>query len=242
MLPLSCRLAAVGLALALAGCTANTLLPPEQPNAVFAPWTAEPAIYQVGIADDLEIKFGFNAEFNDRVIVGPDGRFTMTLIGSVQAAGRTVDDITAELEQRFSRDLRRPRVQVLIRGYGSQRIFVGGEVSNPGSYAMPRPVGILEGILMANGFRDTARTSEVVLIRRRSDNKPMLRTVDLTNFVAGTEDDIPLTGADIIFVPKSTIAEVDLFVEQFITRVVPFERNFNYTLGSQATTTTTTTH
>ncbi|MEJ0069795.1 MAG: hypothetical protein WDO24_14870 [Pseudomonadota bacterium] len=41
-----------------------------------------------------------------------------------------------------------------------------------------------------------------------------------------------------MFVPKSTIAEVDLFVEQFITRVLPFERNFNYTLGSQTTTTT----
>ncbi len=66
----------------------------------------------------------------------------------------------------------------------------------------------------------------------------MLRTVDLAKFVAGTEADVPLMGSDIVFVPKSTIAEVDLFVEQFITRVLPFERNFNYTLGSQTTTTT----
>ncbi|MEJ0069796.1 MAG: SLBB domain-containing protein [Pseudomonadota bacterium] len=151
---------------AAAGCTDNTILPPKTQTAGFAPWTVEAPVYRVGIADDLEIKFGFNAEFNDRVIVGPDGPLHHDADRLGPSRGPDGRRHHGELEQRFSRELRRPRAQVLVRNYGSQRIFVGGEVNNSGTYALPRPIGILEAILMANGFRDTARKSEVVLIRR----------------------------------------------------------------------------
>lgn len=228
---------ALGLLVAgLTGCTGNAVQPPELTKpAAFAPWVAEDDAYRIGAGDEIEVRLPYNGEYNDRIVVGPDGRFTLPLIGEVVGVGKTVAALTAELEARFSRDLVRPRVTVAIRNYASQRVFVGGEVNNPGLFTLPARIGAMEAILMANGFMDSARTSEVVLIRRGAEGRPMMRTVDVAGFVAGREADVPLHAFDIIFVPKSTIAEVDQFVEQFINRVVPFQRGFTYTMGRTRT-------
>jgi protein involved in polysaccharide export with SLBB domain len=221
--------------LLLAGCGQTSMQAGRTTPARFVPWSEEKPEYTIGVGDEIEVKLAYNAEFSDRVTVGPDGRFTLPLIGEVRAEGRTVADLTAELESRFSKDLRSPRVQVAIRNYVSQRIFVGGEVSKPGVYTLQGRIGLMEAIIMANanGSLDTGRMSKVVLIRRSRDGQPMMRTVDLTNFIRGSENDVPLQSSDIVFVPKSTIAELNQFMDQFVTRMIPFQRSFIYTLGKQ---------
>jgi hypothetical protein len=63
----------------------------------------------------------------------------------------------------------------------------------------------------------------------------MMRTVDVAGYVAGRTPDVPLQAFDVVFVPKSSIAEVNLFIDQFINRVVPFQRGFTYTVGRTST-------
>ena len=154
--------------LLLIGCGQTSMQAGKSTPDAFAPWTEEKTEYTVGVGDEVEVKLPYNAEFSDRVTVGPDGRFTLPLIGEVRAEGRTVADLTAELDSRFSQDLRSPRVQVAIRNYVSQRFFVGGEVTKPGVYPLQGRIGLMEAITMANGngSLDTARMSKVVLIRR----------------------------------------------------------------------------
>lgn len=217
----------------LAGCGQTSMQPGKHTTVQFAAWTDDKSEYLIGIGDELEVKLPFNAEFSDRVTVGPDGRFTLVLVGSVRAEGRTVSDLTAELETRYSKDIRYPRVQVTVRNYLSSRFFIGGEVNKPGVYNLQGRMGVMEAVTMANGSMDTARMSRAVIIRRNKDGQPMMRTVDLTSFVQGSENDVPLQALDIVFLPKSTIAELNQFVDQFITRVLPFQRSFVYTLGKQ---------
>src|SRR6478609_5167123 len=107
--------------LLLAGCGQTSMQAGKTSPAHFAPWSDEKTEYTVGVGDEVEVKLPYNAEFSDRVTVGPDGRFTLPLIGEVRGEGRTVADLTAELESRFSQDLRSPRVQVAIRNYVSSR-------------------------------------------------------------------------------------------------------------------------
>jgi polysaccharide biosynthesis/export protein PslD len=224
--------AAAMLALGLAGCGTNAIRAPERvETSSFAPWVSEDEPYRIGPGDELEIRLPYAGEYNDRAVVGPDGRFTLPLVGEVIGEGKTVTALTEELERRFSRDLIQPRVSVAIRNYASQRVFVGGEVNAPGLVNLPGRIGVMEAILLAKGFMDTAKTSEVVLIRRGRDGKPMLRTVDIVAYVGGRTPDVPLQAFDVIFVPKSSIAEVNLFIDQFINRVVPFQRGFTYTVG-----------
>jgi hypothetical protein len=75
--------------------------------------------------------------------------------------------------------------------------------------------------------------NQIVLIRRSKDGQPMMRTVDLTSFIRGSVNDVPLQPSDVVFVPKSTIAELNQFMDQFATRMIPFQRTFVYTLGKQ---------
>ena len=105
--------------LLIAGCGQTSMQAGRTNPAYFTPWVEEKTEYTIGVGDEIEVKLPFNAEFSDRVTVGPDGRFTLPLIGEVRAEGRTVPDLTAELDRRFSQDLRSPRVQVAIRNYVS---------------------------------------------------------------------------------------------------------------------------
>jgi hypothetical protein len=68
----------------------------------------------------------------------------------------------------------------------------------------------------------------------------MLRLVDARGFLEGRAVDNPrVFPGDILYVPRTHIAELDLWIDQFINRVVPFQRTFDYTLTHGSTTTTT---
>jgi protein involved in polysaccharide export with SLBB domain len=223
------------LCLVLAACGAS-IRPNERHPQRFLPWNnAEADAYRFQPGDELDVRLIYNPEFSDRVIVAPDGTIELALIGSAVALDRTVPDLANELRQRYAHELRRPELNVIPRQFGSELVYVGGEVQRPGVYKLVHRMGVLEGIIEAGGFLDTARTNQVVLIRRTSDNKPMLKLVNVHDIIEGrlrTDDnDVPLNRYDVVFVPKSSVAEVDVWIDQYITRILPFSRNFSYTIN-----------
>lgn len=224
-------------ALALGACTHQVGPATERMPEGFLPWQPTVADYTLRPGDQIEVKLTFNPELSDRVVIGPDGRFAMQMIGRVQAEGKTTDQLAAELKQRFSKELRDPDVAVVGREYVSQRVLIGGEVRNPGIQALPGRVGVLEGVMLAGGFRETAELTQVALIRRTPENKPMLRIIDLKAILTGapSAEDVPMHPFDVVYVPRSSIAELGLWVEQYITRILPFDRAFNYTVNRTTT-------
>ena len=217
----------------LCGCVQHVTAVPTRVGG-FAPWSDEVPAHRLTAGDEMDIRFLLNPELNDaKLVIGPDGQVTVPLLGPVVAAGLTVAEFRAKLEQAYASKLRVADLDVVLRGYSSSRIFVGGEVKTPGVLPLIGRTDVLQGVLQAGGFLDTARTDEVVVIRRRADNTPMLRTVNLNRY-AGTvnpADDIPLQAADVIFVPKSDIASFDLFVDQYLNKSIPFTKGFDYTAG-----------
>ncbi len=216
------------------GCTQYTTVIPQHVNG-FAAWSDTLPPHRIASGDEIELRFLLNPELNDtRLVIGPDGRVTVPLLGPVTAAGLTVDQFRTQLEQGYASKLRVADLDVVIRTYGSSRIFVGGEVKTPGVLPLQGPTDVMQGVLMAGGFLNTARSSEVVIIRRRADNVPMLRTVNLSRYAgtANAKDDMPLQASDVIFVPKARIAEFDLFVDQYLNQSLPFTKGLDYTLGS----------
>ena len=112
-------------------------------------------------------------------------------------------------------------------------VLVGGQVRNPGQHPLPARRGVMEAVIRAGGFDPEARLGEVVLIRRGQGDLPMLRTVDLRGFVTGSGGaaDVPLLAGDIVFVPRSRIAEVNLWIDQYVNRLIPFSRSFSYSIN-----------
>jgi protein involved in polysaccharide export with SLBB domain len=92
-------------------------------------------------------------------------------------------------------------------------------------------------VILAGGFTPIARRQEVVVIRRGPDGRPMMRTVDLRaaiNRPAGV-DPVPLRRFDVVYVPRSSIGEVDTFVDQYLRQTLPIQ--FSYVIGGQYATT-----
>jgi protein involved in polysaccharide export with SLBB domain len=82
---------------------------------------------------------------------------------------------------------------------------------------------VMQAISQAGGVKDTARTKEVVIIRRGAENKRLALQVNVQKVIDGTDmsQDIALKPFDIVYVPLSSIANVDVWVDQYIRRILP---------------------
>ena len=77
--------------------------------------TTPPQDYQVQVGDKLDIKFFFNPELNETILVRPDGRIALQLVGEVSVVGLTVEQIREILIKEYSGQLKNPEIAVLLR-------------------------------------------------------------------------------------------------------------------------------
>jgi protein involved in polysaccharide export with SLBB domain len=226
-------------AVAIAGCTPVVVKAKYQEPDRFATWTNDPPEYLLAPGDDLSVVLPYNPELNYEGPVGPDGRFTMPVVGTIRAGGRSVEQVEAGIDTAL---LHRGITatagsSISVRHYADE-VYVGGEVKLPGAVSLQNGMDPLQAITVAGGMLDTARTGEVVIIRHSPlQNKPMMRTVNIKNFIetGDPKEDVALQPLDIIYVPKSSIAEVDLWVDQYINKTIPFNRNFDYSISDTTT-------
>jgi protein involved in polysaccharide export with SLBB domain len=186
--------------------------------------------YRIHPGDVLEIKFLYSDEFNENIAVRPDGRISLQLAHDVMAAGRTTAELTDQLVKHYEVELRQPHITVIVRTFSSQKAYVAGEVRNPQLITLETTTTVLQAISQARGFKETARTSEVILIRRNEMEKaPMAVPLDISKVIDGTDmsQDVSLMPSDIVFVPRSHIANINLWVDQYIRKVLPIDIYYN---------------
>lgn len=207
------------------GCTASQA---GQPPLSSIPEASPPSAYRVQLGDRLDIRFFNNPEFNQEATVRPDGMITLPYIDDVEVAGLTPAEIDAKMTERFRGVLLRPEITVIVREFAGQRVYVGGEVTRPGLIVLTGRTTALQAILSAGGFLDTARISQVLLIRKGGNDRHTGHALDLTQaFRAGeTGRDVMLQPADVVYVPKTRIAKVNQFVDQYIRRLLPLPGSF----------------
>jgi polysaccharide export outer membrane protein len=184
---------------------------------------ADPAPYRVQVNDVLEFLFFKSSELNQTRTVGPDGEVALQLIGAVRVAGRTMAEITDELTTRYARELVQPQVTVAVKEYSGLKVYVGGEVGAPGLQVYRGGLSALQAIVAAGGFKNTASLKSVILIRKGEGGRPAGSRVDLSRVLKHAEfdRDVALAPSDVVFVPRSGIANVNLFMEQFFRNNVP---------------------
>jgi polysaccharide export outer membrane protein len=136
-----------------------------QPLANAAPLPVDHRAYQIGPQDYLRIEVWQNQELTRAVVVRPDGRFSMPLIGEVQAEGLTPERLEAQLEQALNEYVINPDVTVSVLQVNSKSYRVSGYVNRPGIYPLVTPVRVYEAIVDAGGFRDYANRKDVLIIR-----------------------------------------------------------------------------
>lgn len=206
-------------------CAPNTVINPASIGQMDQQARAYPQKeYVIGIGDTLDIKFMHNPEFNELLLpVRPDGRISLQLAPDIKAAGLTPGQLKDALTEKYSSELKQPEIAVIVRSFTGQKIFVDGEVGFAGLIDLRGPTTVMAAIAQAHGARDTARLSNVIVIRKDADGKPMVANLDLRKVINGTDvsQDIYLMPYDIVYVPQSNIARVDKFVDEYINRFVP---------------------
>jgi protein involved in polysaccharide export with SLBB domain len=185
--------------------------------------TQGPGAYIIQPGDQLDIKFFYNPELNETIAVRPDGMISLQLIDEIQAAGLKPTELDGKLTDIYSRELKEPELTVIVRSFTRQRVYVGGEVNTPGLIVLPAGMTALQAVFQSGGFKETAEPSETLVIRKGENDKPVPIRIDLEAVLdANGGADFQLHPDDILYVPKSAIANANKFIDQYIGGLLMF--------------------
>ena len=158
--------------------------------------------YLVGAGDVLYVSIWKDDVLTRNVTVSPDGTFTFPLIGSIQAAGRSLSELRHELEQKLAPFVPDPVLDLELKQVNSMFIFVLGRVNNPGRFALNAPVNVLQALAIAGGLTPYANRKEIQVIREEESGTRAyaFNYKDVTRG-RSLEENIRLQRGDIILVP-----------------------------------------
>jgi polysaccharide export outer membrane protein len=187
---------------------------------------AQDANYRIQPGDELDISFYLNPEFDDDVVVRPDGKIGLPVVGEINARGSTPAQLAAELDRLYSQELRNPGAVVRVDTSPGRVVYVTGEVGHPGAVQLQSGMTALQAITAAGGMTDNAGVSNVVLLRRDGCGNVHGERLDLGRAMKvknNTEADAVLLPTDTVIVPRSGIAQIDLIVKQYVRDALPVQ-------------------
>jgi polysaccharide biosynthesis/export protein len=164
--------------------------------------SAPAAEFRIGAGDVLQLFVWKEPELSRTVTVRVDGKLTAPLLGDVAAAGKSTRELTSELQALLGRYLEAPQVTLEVTQANSSRIYVLGMVANPGVYPLTQPTTVLQGLAFAGGFKEFARTEDIVIIRD-GEMGPQSVPVNFKKIEAGRDlgQNVVLRAGDTIVVP-----------------------------------------
>lgn len=139
-------------------------------------------------------------------VVGEDGTFFYPYVGVVRAADRTVEDIREELTVKLSKYIEFVQLDVRVASYRSQRVYVVGEVTNPGIQLVKDiPLTVLEAINNAGGVTSEADLRNIILTRNDKTY-----SINLLSLYEGGDvtQNVLLQHGDVLNVPDSALNKV----------------------------------
>jgi polysaccharide export outer membrane protein len=229
----------MGGLLGLASCTSTAGMPPAPPApAPRISRLSEPEPYKLQVGDILAVRLMLNPELNEEVTVRPDGRISTTVALDEVAYGHTIPDLDRSLNRAYSKHLKDPRVSVVVKSFAPTRIYVGGEVANPGEFVNVGPaLTVSQALTRAGGSKLTGDNNAIFIIRRGPNDVPEFLSTRYGDIIHGKDPraDVRLAPYDVVYVPKTGIAEVYTFFNQYVQQFVPVSWGFSYSLGPSAT-------
>jgi polysaccharide export outer membrane protein len=164
---------------------------------------AQSTEYLIGVGDVLAVNVWQRPDLGGEVSVDAEGNITVPLVGLVRAAGQTPARLGDELTRRYSFvDREVSQVTVVVREYRSRRVFVIGQVLQPGAYAFAQIPGLWDVIREAGGPTPEAALTRVRVVPPAGGGPP--HVIDLEHLLATGDFDLlpPLEAGSTILVPR----------------------------------------
>jgi polysaccharide export outer membrane protein len=191
--------------------------------------------YYLRTGDNITIKFFNHVELNETVTIRPDGKITLQLINEITAEGLTPSELNNRIIERYAKHLNNSEIKVIVNNFNGQSIYVAGEVLRPGEQKLTGKLNAIQAIFSSGGFTDDARRSEVVIISRGPDNKPVARKVNLKKALKGKllENEYLLRPFDVVYIPRTRLAKIDDFTSHIYRIISPrIWRGLSYEPGA----------
>jgi len=207
------------LSVLLASCASTPVVQREEDTPLY---TKKEITLSPG--DVIEVKFRFWPELNESQTVRPDGRVSLQLIDEVVAAGLTTEALDKKLTDLYKSKIKDPEITIFVRSLANQNVYVGGEVMRPGLFPLQASLTPLQAIINAGGFNDFAKPEGTIVIRKGKDNNPVPIEIDLADIRDGdlSSNGYLLQPNDVVYVPKTKIAKMNKFVNQYIEKLFLF--------------------
>ncbi len=158
--------------------------------------------YLLGPEDVLDVLVWKNADLSRTVLIRPDGKVSLPLIGDVQAAGLTPSGLRDSIKSRLREYKETPEVSIIVKEVNSYHVFVMGEVVRPGKLLLRSETTLLQALTLSGGFTQYAALDKIVLLRREGGRETR-RQLSYKSIVMGKspEGNIVLKRGDTIIVP-----------------------------------------
>jgi polysaccharide biosynthesis/export protein len=170
--------------------------------------------YRVNPSDILELTFALTPEFNQTVIVQPDGYISLRGVGDVSAAGQTLPELNESLKAAYSKILQDPEIAIDPKEFEKPFFTVGGQVGKPGKFDWYGDITLTQAIAIAGGFTEASKHSQVLLFRRVSDQWTEARIINVKKMMSSRnlQEDPELKPGDMLFVPKNALSKIKPFL------------------------------
>jgi polysaccharide export outer membrane protein len=171
--------------------------------------------YELEAGDTVTVSFRFTPEFNDEVVIGPDGRATLKSTGAVKLAGMTLPEVERMIVRDSSTRLVNPEVTVSLKDYQRPQVVVAGEVITPGHFELRRTMTATQALLMAGGPKDDADLGKVILFRKINSEYAEVHVLQLGRYDAHTraKNDMVLQPDDMLLVRHDLVSKIDRYVK-----------------------------
>jgi len=175
------------------------VLPPEAVTPV-------PAVYQpdyiLGVEDILDIHVWKNDALSRVVLIRPDGKISLPLIGDVPAAGLTPSQLHDAIKTRLMAYQETPEVSVILKEIGSFAVFVLGEVEHPGKLQLRSQITLLQALALVGGFTRFADQDNILLLRKQGTGEVRMR-IRYRDIITGRypEHNVQLQRDDTLVIP-----------------------------------------
>lgn len=157
----------------------------------------------IGPLDTIQVDVFNVPDLSREMQVDASGRISMPLAGTIDARGKTAEELAAAIEAALRyRYVRNPEVTVNIKSSVSQVVTVDGQVVEPGLYPVTNQMTLMRAIASAKGLSEYARQDDVVILRS-VNNQKMAGLYNIGAIRRGAYDDPPIYANDVIVVGDS---------------------------------------
>ncbi|MEM7082665.1 MAG: polysaccharide biosynthesis/export family protein [Pseudomonadota bacterium] len=159
--------------------------------------------YKLNAGDILLVSVWKEEELNREVLVRPDGGISFPLVGQVQAAGRTTEEVQQSVVAKLSEFVPDAVVTVAVLSTNGNKVYVLGKVARPGDFVINKQLDVMQALALAGGLTTFAAENKIRVLRRDANGNQIAIPFRYGSVKDGNslDSNIVLQSGDTVVVP-----------------------------------------